>query len=311
MTRWILAMYSAVATLCGAPAATNAEQVSAHQISGPTMLEMTWPEFAKAVTTTNIMLLPVGSIEEHGPHLPLNSDAIGAVHQLVTVQAVLRERGIDTIVGPTTNVGITNEAADASRDGTYMYPGSLTLPVDTFVRLYVDLLRSLRANGIRTVFMYSGHLGGRHLTAVARAATEASATIPGLRVYALIDTERLERLSLPTSAVLAIERGLNFEMLRQLLGDGPEPSVSTHADGWETSLLLYYRPDVVRPEYTHLPQASSAQFFAAGEAGDTSKNPSGIGGFPLRKASAAVGRQIDSYRAGRIVGAILKILEPR
>jgi hypothetical protein len=185
-------------------------------------------------------------------------------------------------------------------------PGRITFAGGGF------LLRSLHDNGIRVVFFYSGHLGGRHLTAVARAATVATATITGLRAYALIDSERLDRLSLPaSSAVLPIERGLNFEMVTRLLGEGIEPARSTHADGWETSLLLHYNPDVVRPGYAQLPQTPSSRFFAAGESGDATKNPSGIGGFPLDRASAAIGRTIDAYRSERIATAILSALSGR
>src|SRR4051794_37645740 len=124
MTRWLLALSWAALTLCTMHAAAAPAAVAAGQVSATSMLQMTWPEFANAVAKTDIMLLPVGSIEEHGPHLPLESDALGAVHQLATVQAILRAHGIEAILGPVLNIGITNEAADASRDGTYMYPGS-------------------------------------------------------------------------------------------------------------------------------------------------------------------------------------------
>src|SRR5262249_39605885 len=68
-----------------------------------------------------------------------------------------------------------HEAGDWTRDGTYMYPGSLTVSADAFVSLYVDLLRSLHDNGLRRVFLVSGHFGGRHLKTVARVAEEAGA----------------------------------------------------------------------------------------------------------------------------------------
>jgi len=55
-----------------------------------------------------------------------------------------------------------------------------------------------------------------------------------MKVYALIDSERAERLKLEPSATLVpIERGLNFPMLTELLGRGTEVAASTHADGWE------------------------------------------------------------------------------
>lgn len=212
-------------------------QTTPRAATAQSMLEMTWPEFQAAVAGTDVMLVPVGSIEEHGPKLPLGSDALGALGQVASVQQYLRARGVETTIGLSLNIGMTAEGADWGRDGTYMYPGSLTVPMDMFVR------------------------------------------------------------------------GLNFKMLARLLGDGPEPSFSTHSDGWETSLLLHYRPDVVRPGYRQLPQVPSSTFFAAVESGDASKNPSGIGGFPLNRASADIGRTIDQYRAEQIGSAILAVLK--
>jgi hypothetical protein len=40
----------------------------------PTMMDMTFPEFGAAVTKTNVALLSIGAIEEHGPNLPLATD---------------------------------------------------------------------------------------------------------------------------------------------------------------------------------------------------------------------------------------------
>src|SRR5258705_885008 len=101
--------------------------------SYPTMLDMTFPEFAAKVARTKTMLLPVGSIEEHGAHLPLSTDTIESVAQLSDVARFLRGAGFDTVIGPPLNIGITSESGDMKRDGTYMYPGSLTVSADTFV----------------------------------------------------------------------------------------------------------------------------------------------------------------------------------
>lgn len=274
----------------------------------PTMLEMTFPEFESQISGTDVMLLPVGAIEAHGPHLPLNADGLGAVGQLDEVRAYLETKGANAMVGPLLNIGITNETGDQSHDGTYIYPGSLTIGSQAFVNLYVDLIRSLRDSGVHTVVLYSGHLGGRHLEAMASAAQEASRTIPGLRAYAVIDSERLERLKIiRDDHILVLDKGLNFPMLSDLLSEGAKPDFTTHADGWETSLLLHFRPDVVRPGYRELPHASSPTFIQAIMSGDREKNPSGIGGFPTHKASGEIGKRIAAYRTKLIGDAILGI----
>jgi creatinine amidohydrolase len=276
----------------------------------PTMLDMTFPEFEAAVAKTDIALVPIGAIEEHGSHLPLGTDAVGAVAQVFYVQKYLREAGLETIIGPPLNIGITNEASDRSRDGTYMYPGSLTIGEKTFVALYVDVLRSLHDNGLRRFFLYSGHLGGRHLQAIVKVVEEANQNIEGIEVYALLESERLEQMKLkPSANILTIEKGQNFEMLTRLLGKGTEQAFSTHGDGTEMSLMLYFQPDAVRADYQRLPQSPSSRFFEGIFSSDRAKNPSGTGGFPYNKTSATVGKTIVDYRTPIIGNAILKALK--
>lgn len=91
------------------PAIRNAQkrprlsQVGNH----PTMLDMTFPEFGAVVTKTDVALLPIGSIEEHGPNLPLATDSLLAVGQLVDLRQYLQNAGIEAVVGPPLNIGVT------------------------------------------------------------------------------------------------------------------------------------------------------------------------------------------------------------
>ena len=278
----------------------------------PTMLDMTFPEFEAAVKRTDIVLLPIGAIEEHSSHLPLGTDAMNATAQTVQVHEYLRKAGFGTIVGPPLNIGITNEGGDWTRDGTYAYPGSLTIRKDTFVALYVDVLRSLRDNGLRRAFLYIGHLGTRHVEAVVEVVEEANRRIDGMTVYATIDSEMLERMKLaPSAHILSVEKGRNFEMVAQLLGRGSELPRTTHADGAETSWTLHFYPAVVRRGFERFPQSPSSVFLEVLRTGDRSKNPSGIGGFPFDKASAGVGKQIVEYKTARVGETILQVLRAK
>ena len=243
------------------------------------MLDMTFPEFEAAVKKTDIVLLPTGAIEEHNAHLPLGTDAVNATAQVVQVQHYLRSSGFETIVGPPLNIGITNEADDWLRNGTYAYPGSLTISKSTFVALYLDVLRSLRDNGLRRAFLYLGHLGTRHVEAVVDVVEQANRSIQGMTVYATIDSEMLERMKrAPGRHILPVEKGRNFEMLAQLLGRGTELPRTTHADGAETSWTLYFHPEIVRPGYQAFPQTPSSVFLDVLNSGERSKNPTGSGG---------------------------------
>ena len=302
---------------CSATQALNRSQLTQEVVPPSTvkyrtMLDMTFPEFEAAAKKTDIVLVPIGAIEEHSSHLPLGTDAMNATAQVFHVQQYLRTAGVETIVGPPLNIGITNEASDWARDGTYVYPGSLTISKSTFVALYVDVLRSLRDNGLRRAFLYIGHLGARHVDAVVQVVDEANRRIDGMTVYATIDSEMLERMKLaPSAHILSVDKGRNFEMVAQLLGRGTEMPRTTHADGAETSWTLHFYPDLVRPGFGGFPQSRSSTFLEVLRTGDRSQNPSGSGGFPFDKASAAVGKQIVEYKTVRIAETILQVLKAR
>jgi len=283
---------------------------SARNVRYPTMLDMTFPEFEAAAKKTDIVLLPIGAIEEHSSHLPLGTDAMNSTAQLFQVQAYLRTAGFETILGPPLNIGITNEADDWARDGTYGYPGSLTIRKSTFVALYVDVLRSLHDNGLGRAVLWPGHGGNRHVEAVVQVVEEANRTILGMAVYAAIWAEKLEPMKLaPSKHILSIEKSRNFELLARLLGRGTEMPSTTHADGAETSVTLYFYPEAVRPGYERFPESPSSIFREILRTGERSKNPSGAGGFPFDKASGAVGQQIVDERTARIGETILKALK--
>ena len=192
-----------------------------------------------------------------------------------------------------------------------MYPGSLTISTDAFVALYLDVLHSLKDNGMRRVFLYSGHLGGRHLKAVARITEEANRKIDGIKVYALMDSDRMDSLGLkPGPALLPLVRRLDFNnIVIGRLSRSREMAPASHADGWETSIMLYFYPELVRKTYQQVPDAPASAFFNAGRTGDRTRNPSGIGGFPVTRASAATGKVIADYLTQLIGDSIISALK--
>ena len=291
---------------------SNDSPSSGTNVRYPTMLDMTFPEFEAAAKRTDIVLVPMGPIEQHSSHLPLGTDAMNATAQMFEVQEYLRKAGVDTILFPSLNIGITNEADDWTRDGTYGYPGSLTVGKSTFVALYVDVLRSLHDNGLRRAFLFPGHGGRRHVKAVVEVVEEANHRIPGMEVFATINSETLDVIKqAPGAHILSVTKGRNFELLAQLLGRGPELPSTSHADGVETSLMLYFYPDAVRPGYERFTVSPSSIFLEVLRTGDRSKNPSGTGGFPFDKASAEIGKQIVEYRTPQIGDAMLRVLRPK
>ena len=184
---------------------------------------------------------------------------MNATAQMFHVQQYLRKAGVETILGPPLNIGITNERRRRARDGTSEYPGSLTISRSHVRRAVLDVLRSLHDNGLRRAFLWPGHLGSATRRGPGRRSSKRrTARSTACTRMSMIDSEVLRAMKLaPSAHILSVEKGRNFEMMAQLLGRGAEMPRTTHADGVETSWTLYFHPEVVRPGYQQLPHVAA------------------------------------------------------
>lgn len=115
--------------------------------------ELTFPEIAQQLDEASILCLPIGAIEQHGPHLPLNTDVIIAeeiTHRLIARWA----DGFDLWQLPTLSIGLSREHDWA--------PGTLSLSIQSFTALMRDIGRSIQQNlPTRNVAIINGHGGNR------------------------------------------------------------------------------------------------------------------------------------------------------
>lgn len=108
------------------------------------LAELTWWEARDAVAANPLVILPVGSTEAHGPHLPLDVDTHQAGH---VAELVAGRTG--SLVAPTLPYGYAT---------TWMaFPGTMTLQADTFQQVVVELVSSILAHGFRRVLILNGH----------------------------------------------------------------------------------------------------------------------------------------------------------
>lgn len=108
------------------------------------------PEFARLDVATTVAVLPVGAIEQHGPHLPVAVDTCindGIVRRALTMMPA----GLPVLVLPTTAVGKSNEHID--------FPGTLTLSAETLGRVWYEIGASVRRAGIRKLLLFNSHGG--------------------------------------------------------------------------------------------------------------------------------------------------------
>jgi creatinine amidohydrolase len=115
--------------------------------------ELTSPDIARQLRETSILCLPLGAIEQHGPHLPLNTD--GVIAEGLT-RAIVARWGdpFDLWQLPAIPIGLSREHDWA--------PGTLSLSLVTFVTVLRDLARDLaRALPARNLAIVNGHGGNR------------------------------------------------------------------------------------------------------------------------------------------------------
>lgn len=107
-----------------------------------TLGDLTWPDLDGR---RPVLIIPVGSVEQHGPHLPLDTDTRIAA----AIAIAASRRRVDTVLGPSIAIGASGEHAD--------FPGTLSIGTDALTTMLVELVRSADAFA-GTVFV-NGHGG--------------------------------------------------------------------------------------------------------------------------------------------------------
>jgi creatinine amidohydrolase len=129
------------------------------------------PQLKSLADVNAIVVVPVGSMEQHGPHLPVKVDALLATE--VARRAALKVQTHQPIlVTPTVWCGLAEHHMD--------FCGTLTLDFETFHGLLRNLCRSIRHHGFRRIFLLNGH--GGNIAALNVICSELVRELEGLRV---------------------------------------------------------------------------------------------------------------------------------
>ena len=111
--------------------------------------ELTWPDAAKRLKEVNVALLPVGSVEQHGPHLPLDTDAFDAEYLARRVAAACSDP--KPFVLPLVAYGVSYHHEE--------FQGTISISNDTLARLVYEIGISVSRNGIKKLIIINGHGG--------------------------------------------------------------------------------------------------------------------------------------------------------
>lgn len=112
--------------------------------------DLTSPDFEALDASPTVALLPVGAIEQHGPHLPVAVDALIAEAIAEKMFAHLGN-DVPVLLLPTSKIGKSNEHID--------FPGTLTYSADTLTRIWFETGQSVARAGIRKIVFLNAHGG--------------------------------------------------------------------------------------------------------------------------------------------------------
>jgi creatinine amidohydrolase len=228
--------------------------------------ELNMNEFAERVKKGGIVIVPVGSVEEHGDHLPLCTDSMQA-------EALIKKLAekFDAMVAPPIRYGECSS--------TRNFPGTITISFDTLRALMREVLEELCRNGVRRIIVLSGHAGRAHMIALREAGREVVMKHKDLKLMVLSD----------------------YEIAYDLLGKGFDKD-DGHAGTIETSRVLQLRPDLVKGK----PKKAVARPPKYMIYSDPERHfPRGIWGDPS-KATAEKGKKVEDYVFKELVKMIRK-----
>lgn len=173
---------------------------------------LTWPEVAEAAREDAVCLIPVATLEDHGPHLPIDAD--------LRIVAEIAERAASragAVLLPAIPHGYSPHHLD--------FPGPITIGWDTFTRYVRDVGISLADHGFRRMLFLNGHGSNQNLVETAAR---------------LVMVERPETLA-AAAFYLTSEKGLaEVERIRE-----SERGGMAHACELETSIYLAIDPQAV------------------------------------------------------------------
>jgi creatinine amidohydrolase/Fe(II)-dependent formamide hydrolase-like protein len=173
--------------------------------------QMTWKDVAAAIERdARVVVIPVGSTEQHGPHLPLLTDSL----MVESVAHAAAQRAGGVLVAPLIPYGTSDNHID--------FPGTASLRLDTLRALLVDVGRTLAGHGFDVVVLLNGHGGNSQ----------------ALRAAAY------ELRQVTDKVIAAIDWFAYINEGNRLM----ESAYRWHADESETSLMLHLHPAHVRME---------------------------------------------------------------
>ncbi len=179
--------------------------------------ELTWPEMREAIAQQPVILLPFGTIEDHGHHLPINTDNV--IVEALCLETARRAPG-ELLVMPLVSYGLDEHHMD--------FPGTVSVDMQTLLELVSEVAISVARHGFTHIVIVNGHGSNAPIADLAarRVVLETGVICGAMSPNAAID---------PTLAEPTLS-----QMRRSA------PGGVAHAGEYETAMMLHLRPDLVQ-----------------------------------------------------------------
>ncbi len=245
--------------------------------------DLTTTDFADAALRDAVAILPVAAIEQHGPHLPLATDAI--INQGV-IDAACATPGLRAVILPMQAIGTSHEHL--------AFPGTLSFDAGALIAQWIRIGEGVRRAGLRKLLIFNSHGGQAGLP-------EIVATDLRARLGMIVAWASPGAFGAPEGSV-----------------DGVEAAHGLHGGLKETAMMLSLRPDLVRmealasfPSHGQLMEADFVHLRATGRTGygwqTQDLNPAGAVG-NAAAATADLGAALIAHAARGLVALIEDLL---
>jgi creatinine amidohydrolase/Fe(II)-dependent formamide hydrolase-like protein len=245
--------------------------------------ELTWQQIDALDRQRTLFILPVGMIEQHGPHLPVGADTLGVMYEAVGASRRVSQALPDwnVVMMPPINYG----QGGANQLGNMLvHPGTYAIRQSTLRSVVADLGGQIAQNGFKWIFVMNGHGAPAHNIAINEACDFVSETFQ-------ITMLHLTGLFRGDAAIQANGEKMNSKYFSaaQLSSFG----LDVHAGVAETSGMLAVRPDLVHSNYKTLPSRAGRSLEELREIA-TAPGWQGYLSSPAR-ATAAHGRAVEAW----------------
>ena len=223
--------------------------------------ELSMEEAERMARIGKPIIIPIGSVEEHGDHLPLCTDSIQP--EYVALEVAKRKH---CFVAPPLRYGICASARN--------FPGTVSISFEALHKIVLDVVEEFVRNGFKRILILSGHAGQSHMTALRLAAEEV------ITKHVHDGPDKMPRI------MVCSDYDFAYELKGKYFSDK-----DGHAGTIETARVMSIRPDLVKKKgkksYPQLPRfeivADPERYF-----------PSGVIGDPTA-ATDKKGRKINAY----------------